>query len=266
MDRISASSELLRASFVTIILLPFIVTGCGSNRSRPLPEFDTVAVTATVRPAEGVKAKGDSDTTKSVAGAGAKGGAAAGAATSLLCGPFVVFCLPFLVTTGAVIGVTAGSAAGALGDAVEKLPRDQAKRARVILEDIDERRDFFVEMRDGVAKTVPADRKRSSADAEALIYVGPTKIELVQDQSSHMALRMTAVLVAEWKRNRKTPRREEREYVHETVEMPVEYWLKDDGVEFDRGFTECVDRIIRAMAWDLSKSIGAVDVSTQRPT
>jgi hypothetical protein len=102
---------------------------------------------------------------------------------------------------------------------------------------------------------VPTDRKRPAAYAEALIYVGPKKIELVQNQSSHLALRMTAVLEAEWGRDKRTPRREERQYVHETVEMPVEYWLKDDGAGFEAGFTECVDKITQAMTWDLSRSI-----------
>lgn len=255
MEHFRSDSRSLRALSVTVILLPFIITGCGSNRSRPLPEFDTVAVTSTVRPAEGVKARGDSDTSAAGAGVGAKGGAAAGAATSLLCGPWFLICLPFLATTGVIVGGVSGSVAGALGDAVDQLPKDQARRARIILENIDERRDFFIEIRDGVARTVPTDRKRPAADAEALIYVGPKKIELVQNQSSHLALRMTAVLEAEWGRDKRTPRREERQYVHETVEMPVEYWLKDDGAGFEAGFTECVDKITQAMTWDLSRSI-----------
>ncbi|UCC14649.1 MAG: hypothetical protein JSW21_01425, partial [Gammaproteobacteria bacterium] len=139
-------------------------SGCASKRSRPLPEFDTVAITTTIRPADGVKAKGDSDTARAGAEVGAKGGAAAGAAYSLLCGPFVVICLPFFATTGAVIGGTAGSVAGSLGDAVDNLPRHQAKRARAILEDIDERPDILEEMRDGVTEKVPADRQRPDAD------------------------------------------------------------------------------------------------------
>jgi hypothetical protein len=257
-------------TLVAMAGLSLIVTatnsGCASKRSRPLPEFDTVAITTTIRPADGVKAKGDSDTQAAGAGVGAKGGAAAGAATSLICGPGWFICLPFFAAGGALAGVTAGGVAGALWDAVDNLPRDQAEQARVILDDIDERRDFFVEMRDGVAQTVSADRKRPVADAEALIYVGPTKIELVQDQSSHMALRMTAVLMAEWNREKRTPRKEERKYVHETAEMPLEYWLKDDGTGFEAGFTECVDKIVQAMVWDLSQSIRAPVGSVQQTT
>lgn len=244
-----------RKSLVPVLLSAFLVVGCAPSRSKPLPPFETLAVASNKPPADGLQAKSDADAAKKAAGVGAKGGAAAGAATSLLCGPFVVLCLPFLTATGAVVGMTTGGLAGALNDAVENLPRDQAVRARAILADIDTRRDFFAEMRDGVAAAVPSARSAELDSADAAVYVGIDKLEFVQDDRSELALRMTGLLVAEWNRDKRTPRTEKRRYVHQTIMMPAEYWLQDDGAAMDAGFTECIEKVVQAMVWDLSRTI-----------
>jgi hypothetical protein len=244
----------------------FLVAGCAPNRSKPLPPFETLAVASTARPAEGLQAKSDSDASKKAASAGIKGGAAAGAATSLLCGPLFVFCLPVLTGAGAVAGAAAGGVAGAVNDIAENLPRDQAARVRAILADIGSRRDFFVEIRDGVATAVPPARTGDRDSADAIVHVGIDKLEFVQDDRSELALRMTGLLVAEWNRDKRTPRREKRRYVHQTIMMPVEYWLQDDGATMDAGFTECIDKVVEAMAWDLSRTIGAVGSGNSEAT
>lgn len=235
----------------------FLVAGCSANRSKPLPPFETLAVANTVRPAEDLQARSDSDASKKAASAGVKGGAAAGAATSLLCGPFFVFCLPVLTGAGAVAGLAAGGVAGAVYDISENLPRDQAARIKAVLEDIDSRRDFYVEIREGVAATVPPARTGDRDSADAIVYVGIETLEFVQDDRSELALRMTGLLVAEWNRDKRTPRTEKRRYVHQTIMMPVEYWLQDDGATMDAGFTECIDKVVEAMAWDLRRTTGA---------
>jgi hypothetical protein len=240
-----------------VILSAFLVVGCAPNRSKPLPPFETLAVESAARPAEGLEARSDSDAAKKGASAGAKGGVVAGAATSLLCGPFVLFCLPFAAAAGAVVGVTTGSLAGALNDAIENLPADQASRARAILADIDSRRDLFAELRDGVAAAVPPTRAAGVESAEAVAYVGIEKLEFVQDERSELALRLTGLLVAEWNRDKRTPRTEKRRYVHQTILMPAEFWLQDDGATMDAGFTECIEKVVQAMVWDLSRTIEA---------
>lgn len=260
MSKIQGSGRVASLQTLAPLLLSvFLVVGCAPNRSKPLPSFETLAVASTQHPADGLQAKSDSDAAKKGAGAGAKGGAAAGAATSLFCGPFVLLCLPFLTATGAVAGYAAGGLAGALNDAVENLPRDQAVQIRAILETIGNRRDFFAEMRDGVAAAVPPKRTADLDSADAVVYVGIDKLEFVQDDRSDLALRMTGLLVAEWNRDKQTPRRQKRRYVHETIMMPVEYWLQDNGATMDAGFSECIDKVVQAMVWDLSRTIGVAD-------
>jgi hypothetical protein len=34
--------------------------------------------------------------------------------------------------------------------------------------------------------------------------------------------------------------------------MPVDFWLSDDGAPFDTAFTECVEKIVQMMYWDLA--------------
>jgi hypothetical protein len=247
-------SAATRAFICASALIPLLVAGCSSNKSRSLPEFESVAVTSILKPADGIQATKDSDTSKAGGGVGAKGGAAAGAATSLLCGPFVVFCLPVLVPAGALVGSTAGGVAGSVADTLQAWPKEQAERAEAILSGIDERRDFFVEIRDGLAAKVPPGRAGTLQDADAVMYVGPKTIELVQSERSRLALRMTAVMNAEWNRDKRTPRTEKREYIYQTDERPVEEWLDEDGAVFDAAFTECIQMIVNSMMWDMKKT------------
>lgn len=244
----------MRAVVVTATCLALAATGCSSNRSRPLPDFETIHVQSVVRPADGLQVHGDQDKAQTGAEVGAKGGAAAGAAWSLACGPWFLICLPFFTAFGAVVGGPAGALTGAVGDAAEMLPREQAKQFESALLDIHDRRDFFVEIRDGVRDGVPLRRRADRETAAALIIVGPEKIELVQSESTHLALRVRALLLVEWDRSKRTPRTAKRRYVHTTAEMPVEFWLQDNGAAIDAGFTECIDKVVEAMAWDLAGS------------
>jgi hypothetical protein len=236
-------------TLVFVVCFGLAVTGCASNRSGPLRDFESMSIQTKTRPADGLHAQADNDATMKGAKIGAGGGAAAGAATGLACGPWLVLCVPTLAIFGAATGALAGSVAGQVVDITDVIP---AEKVETILADIEDRRDFFTEMRDGVSSALPKTRQATVADAKAVIYVGPKKIEFVQTESSHMALRMTATLYAEWNREKRTPRKDRRLYTKTTAEMPVEYWLSSDGAAFDAGFTECIDEIVQMMAWDLA--------------
>jgi hypothetical protein len=247
----NTDTKTCRVPMMAIICIASVMVGCASKRSRPLPDFETVAIQAKIRPADGVHAQADNETARKGAKIGAGGGAAAGAVYSAVCGPWFWICLPFTSAVGAVAGATAGGTAGLVSDAVDTFSSDAAERVDAILVEIEDRRDFFVEIRDGVSESIPQDRQADVKAAKAVIFVGPQKIEFVQTESSHLALRITATLDAEWNRHRKTPRRDKRSYVKTTAEMPVDYWLSNNGAAFDAGFTECIEEIVQMMAWDL---------------
>lgn len=247
----------IRAVIATVMCLALVASGCSSNRSRPLPDFEAVHVQSAMKPADGLKVHGDQDTARTGAEVGAKGGAATGAAMSLACGPWFLLCLPVFTTFGVIVGGPAGALTGAVGDAMEMLPPEQARQFESVLFDIHDRRDFFVELRDGVRDGVPARRRANRETATALITVGPEKIELVQTESTHLALRVRVLMLAQWDLQKRTPRNDKRRYVHMTAEMPVAFWLQDGGAAIDAGLTECIDKVIEAMVWDLAASEGA---------
>ena len=228
------------------------VTGCVSNKHKPLPYFETMSIQTQMRPANGVRAQADKDSANQTAKVGAAGGAAAGALSGLACGPFALFCVPAGMVVGAVSGGVAGAAVGQVGDAMDLLPKEQAEQVDTILADIESRRDFFVEIRDGLSAKVPQSRQVANTDAEAVIYVGLEKIELVQHESSHLSLRLTATIYAEWNRDKETPRSVKRRYMRTTTEMPIEDWLSDKGAAFDAGFSSCIEQIVQMMIWDLA--------------
>jgi hypothetical protein len=239
------------AAIVLVVVVVFTVTACASERVALLPASETMTIQAKIRPTDGTHAK-TRNSAAAAERASAKGGAAAGALTSLACGPAVFFCLPFFTTSGAIIGASTSSVAGTKGDAFGLFPPKTAERVETILLEIEDRRDFFFEIRDSLSSLVPPARQAKVMVADVVIYVGPESFELVQERSSSFALRVTASLFAQWKQSTGAPRTEERQYQYETSERPITYWLNNDGEAFDAGFTECVEKITKMMLWDLA--------------
>jgi hypothetical protein len=240
-----------RSAVALTIVAVFAITACASERVVLLPDSESMAIQAKIRPTDGTHAK-TRNSAAAAERASAKGGAAAGALTSLACGPAVFFCLPFFTTSGAIIGASTSSVAGTKGDAFGLFPPKTAERVETILLEIEDRRDFFFEIRDSLSSLVPPARQAKVMVADVVIYVGPESFELVQERSSSFALRVTASLFAQWKQSTGAPRTEERQYQYETSERPITYWLNNDGEAFDAGFTECVEKITKMMLWDLA--------------
>ena len=239
---------------VLMALSAFVVTGCAAKRHNSnmlLDDFDTVTIQAKIRPTDGshVNTRNSAALAESTS---AKGGAVAGAVSSLVCGPAVLFCLPFFTTSGAIIGMTTTSIPGADDDIFGLYPAKTAKQVETVLLGIEDRRDFFFEMRDSLADALPQTRQADRMVADVAIYVGPENFELVRAEGSFLAIRLTASLFAEWKRGETTPRTEERQYVYTTSEKPVAYWLQNEGQAFDEGFTECVKKVTQMMRWDIA--------------
>jgi hypothetical protein len=238
---------------VSITLIALVVTGCAAKRHNSnmlLNDFETVTIQAKIRPTEGAHA----NTRNSAAlaeSASVKGGAVAGALSSLACGPAVLFCLPFFTTSGAIIGMTTTSIPGADDDIFGLYPPKTANQVETVLSDIEDRRDFFYEMRDSLVDAIPQTRQADMMVADVAIYLGPENFELVRAEGSFLALRLTASLFAEWKRGEEISRTEERQYVYTTSERPVAYWLQNEGQAFDKGFTECVKKVTQMMRWDI---------------
>ena len=248
--KLAASSRIQ----TVLLLLCLGTAGCAApyHRGDTILDDERMFIEARVRPTDGVDMVSGRNNFKVAGDAGMKGGAAVGAASSLLCGPVFVVCLPFFATTGAFVGGTTGYAAGAVNEAFDLFPPEIAERIEVVLLDIRDRRDFFTEMRNELRGSVPMDRQADTLTADASVYVGPERVELVQEEKDMLALRLTASLFVEWRPDGTEPRTEERQYQYTTSEMPVDFWLSEDGAPFDRAFTECIAKIVQMMYWDLA--------------
>ena len=237
------------------LILPaaaILLAACAtSNGPEPMLVSGTVSIQSKVRPTEGVEMVAVRNSIKTAGDAGMKGGAAVGAAMSLVCGPTLPICLPFFAGSGAFIGSTAGNVAGAVGDALELFPPEVAERIEHVLVDIRNRRDFFGELREAVSRSVPKARQVDANVADAHVYVAPEGVHFLQDEPDMFALRMAGSMYVEESAAAVDQPGEFREYEYTTPEMPVDFWLSDEGAPFERAFTEGVEKIALMMAWDL---------------
>ena len=239
-----------RLSVIGLLAGTIMTAGCASDRT--LPAFDSVAIEARPSSTGVPAARHDTDTVGTGARNGAAAGAVAGAATALWCGPFVFFCMPFTTVTGAVAGGIGGTAIGGLHDYINRMPEEQREQAVAIIAEIGARRHLDVELKQQVVAQIPESHQRSSDQADVLMTVGTEQIEFVQDDADKLSLRMVVTLDARWPWSKFGPRKESRQYRHETARMPVAYLLASDGLGFEKALTECVDEISTMIAWDLA--------------
>ena len=245
------------------LLIGLGVSGCASNEVNTLPGYETVHVRSNPRPADGFRivAKRRLTTSQNMeanvgteAVAGAAGYGIACAALFPL-GGIGAACLG-AVAGGAAIGAAAGAAGSTVVvDPLDQYPRETRQHIEEVIIEIEKRRDFFVEVRDALRASIPGDRQVDEEAAEALVSIGPEGVFLVQDQDLDLAFEMTAVLSAEWSRDKRTPRKDKRKYTYTTSAQPIEYWLDNDGAALNEAVTECIANIVGMMSSDLEQTI-----------
>lgn len=241
------------------LILGLGASGCASNEGKSLPEFRTVHVRSIARPPDGfqIVAKRRLTTSQDMEENVGAGAVAGGIGYGIAC----VALIPLGGIGAACLGAAAGgaavgSAAGAASSTVIVNPLDQyppetRQQMEKVIDDVEKRRDFFVEIRDVLRASMPQGKQVDEGPAEALISIGPERILLLQDQHLQLALQMTATLSAEWSRNKRTPRKERRKYTYTTLARPIQYWLENNGAALNTAVTECVSSIVVMINADL---------------
>lgn len=253
---------------LTLAMVAIVVAagGCAAGGSKPLPEFETVHIQSFPRPPNGLHSWVIFRTDASVDNIeGAEYGVAAGLGALVAAACTATFPPAAAQCLGAGAYTAGGTAAMGSVDSTHPLEEvDPQKRpwAEKVLRDVEDSREFFREIRDGVRTAMPADRQIEAEQAETLITVGPKNIYLRQEVSG-LSLQMTAKMTTESNRHWRTPTTIKRTYKHTTAEQPLGDLLRDGGAGFDDGFTECVTQIIEMMARDLSATIGAPPRDTE---
>jgi hypothetical protein len=238
--------------------ISLVISGCASGNAKPLPGFESVHIQSYPRPPDGLHAWPIYDTEARVenidkgeaTGAGVGGALAAASCIALV---------PFAAPQCSAMGASGSAALLATGSVETTHPIDvntPEKRQWVeyVLRQVEDRREFFSEMRNAVRTAVPEDRQVEADKAAMLIIVGPKSTYLLQDGSG-LALRMTGRLTAQWNRHWRTPTTVKKSYDYTTAGKPIADWLRDDGAGFEAGFTECISGIVDQMKEDLEKTM-----------
>jgi hypothetical protein len=63
---------------------------------------------------------------------------------------------------------------------------------------------------------------------------------------------MTATLIIDWHTLNRKPPIQTQQYQCTTTEMPMDYWIREGGVRFEYELSECLNRLVEMMAWDLA--------------
>jgi hypothetical protein len=233
-------------------------TGCASNvnDAPPLgpdgvhiqsvarsPDRFEISYQQRLEKTQGVK---ENAATGAAVGAAAYGAACLGLAVVLP----VVGCLGVAAAGGAT-----GAAAGAAGSVkavnpIDRYPPETRAQLNALIDEAEERHDFFVEIRNSLRGQVPFEYQTDDADAKVLISTKPDSVRLVQNEKLELAIRIRATMNVEWNRQRRTPRSDKMKFVYTSEQLPVEDWLSDDGAKFNAALTAGIVQLGRDMeAW-----------------
>jgi len=180
------------------------------------------------------------------AGTGAAAGAVAGLQHSVVCGPYILFCAPFLSVIGAAGGSIVGGLAGGIHGGMVSLPTEKAKIleetiALTLLElDIENLlyNEFVIQTDDSW--------NIKGADPDIKLSLGVEALYLQQYIDDQLALQVVNSVVITYglDTNKKTKR---ILYKHTSKMEHVDHWINDNGAELkaeiNKGFKDNVRKI-----------------------
>lgn len=241
-------------SFIAFVF----ASGCASNvNDAPPLGPDGVHIQSVARPPDRFeieyqqRLERTQGTKETVATGAAAGAATMGAAClGLAAMGLAVACLGTIAAGGA-----AGAGVGAAGtteavNPIDRYPPETRAQLNALIDEAEERHDFFVEIRDSLRGQVPSEYQTDNANAKVLISTRPDSVRIVQNEELELAIRIKATMTVEWNRQRRTPRSDKMKFVYTSEQLPVEDWLTDDGAEFNAAMADGIRQIGRDMeAW-----------------
>jgi hypothetical protein len=156
------------------------------------------------------------------------------------------------VVLPAFVGATAGGLVGASTDALRMFPPKTSEQLTAVVIRTLDRRDFHTELHDGLIEAVPPAHQIAVAAADVIVHAELNPIELIEKNKSMLALRMTATLTVDWQTPDRKPSIQSKRYQYTTIEMPMDYWIRDGGATFDSGLSDCLNGLVEMMGWDLA--------------
>jgi hypothetical protein len=178
-------------------------------------------------------------------------GALAAIGVSAACGPFFLVCALGTIPAGMMVGGVGGAAVGATVDVQKKPTEEQLLALDKLFLDIARQRTIHLEIRDALRQKMPPDRIASGDDADAVLQLSLSDVRFMQNSSGEYALKLKAIMLAQWNRDMRQLRNGKRIYHESSRSLPIDDWLQDDGKTLNLAFDACVEELAEQMLQDI---------------
>ena len=222
-----------------VIVMIIVTTGCAGQSK--YAKFQPVRAGTTVR-VVGIDpgiAKPDAKTAGETvgiqaakgAGVGLGAGLAYGIYGSIMCGPAIIICAPFLVPGGAAVGLVGGTTMAAANAARLALPKEKALALEKLMGETFEQADFSGTMRETFESRSGNAWNLTTTDADVEIRLGIETLNFRQFENDNLVFNFTASMIVQYGSG---PRDSTRRllFSHKSARRPVDYWLADNGAQF----------------------------------
>ena len=185
------------------------------------------------------------------AGVGLGAGLAYGIYGSIMCGPAIIICAPFLVPGGAAVGLVGGTTMAAANAARLALPKEKALALEKLMGETFEQADFSGTMRDTFESRSGNAWSVTTDDAEVEIRLGIEALNFKQYENDALVFNFTASMIVQYGSG---PRDSTRRllFSHKSARQPVDYWLADNGAQFHDEIATALDTTVDEMLVSLN--------------
>lgn len=228
----------------------------GARNSSPLPKFTSVALvnkgaTDELKKRFSAPLEGSTVDAGIVAGTAAGAGAAVAAQASIACTYLVFVCAIVLVPAGALIGAVGGSVADSADEPLKGLSNEQILALERQFAKVSQQRILNEDIEENMVAKIPSERMAHPSMADALLQFRLYDIRFTKTSVRKYALTLKSVILFKWDRKRPQPSSSHRTYQYTSRSMPIEQWIRNDGMTMNQAFDTCIDGLVNEMLKDI---------------
>ena len=219
---------------LSLILIIMFFSGCASMGPTETPQFVPIKTGAEVQlniEIEGIdnpEVVDTSDLLLAGTGAGAAVGVSVAVQNSILCGPYILICIPILMVPSAAIGAVGGGIVGGIEGARISLPSDKAEALEQLVSDYLTAEDLAQQMRIGFAYENKDRWILVDESTHTKVRLGIQSLKFQQFSDDHLLISMTAnMIVTQGSVEPTNPRK--ILFTMKTEEHHVDYWIANEG-------------------------------------
>jgi hypothetical protein len=242
---------------ISSILVLNLLVGCATPHITPIRRGEEVAIVFTKSPQDDgvIDSRNEKlvSNTATGAGTGAAGGAVTGGLTSLLCGPFVLLCLPFFVTAGVIIGTPVGAGVGAVVAVRGSLSDEKAAQLRDRLMSVQQSHSLPAELQKNVNDRAQRYWKLSTDPSATLVTIELQNLLLSnRDEQISFTVQVKVSVQQHGAKQADPPEQKMYEYVSTLSSLSV--WLDESSDFVDIQLTSASQQIAANIVSDLAQN------------